>query len=75
MRSYNAFNKSEPVKENMKVYKDCWHKELCLLVEAVDEISPAEEFLYICEYHAKENVEQIEMILRSEGYFMVIRSK
>ena len=58
--------KSELIKQNMDVYKKAWSKELNNLVEAVDEITPVNEYLYISISHAKENVELISQILEAE---------
>ena len=62
-RSLANQSKSEFIIKNIDVYRKAWTKELNLLVEAVDEISPVNEFLYISLCHAKENVDQIIMIL------------
>lgn len=58
--------KSEFIKQNMDVYRRGWTKELSLLVEAVDEITPVNEFIYISLSHCRENVEQIALILDAE---------
>ena len=59
--------KDELIKRNMDVYKNLWTTQLNTLVEAVDEICPASEFLYISSCHAQEDVETIAMVLETES--------
>lgn len=52
----------------MEAFKEAWEKQVCILIEAVDDITTIDDFLVVSEHHILEDVQQCVIALEDKSY-------